>query len=96
MQSLIHYKDFTLKAKLSNPVAMERTLLESGAKFLGADHQKDTYFKTGKGKLKVREGTIENLITHYERTTEGGIEKTTVFRYDLNPSPDTIKKCMGA
>ncbi|HEU5292508.1 MAG TPA: CYTH domain-containing protein, partial [Cyclobacteriaceae bacterium] len=56
------------------------------------DHQTDTYFQVDHGKLKLRQGTIENLITHYERTFENGAEKTQVFRYDVNPSQEEIEK----
>ena len=55
------------------------------------DEQKDTYFQTDTGKLKLREGTIENLITHYERILEDGIERTVVYRYDVNPSAIEIE-----
>ena len=48
--------------------------------------QHDFYFKVPKGKLKYRKSTIRSLITHYERIKIGEIEKTRVFRYDLNPS----------
>jgi adenylate cyclase class IV len=30
------------------------------------------------------------LITHYQRVHEAGIEKTLVYRYDLNPSPEEV------
>ena len=84
------YKDFTIKACISNPKTIESILAKLHAHFLGTDHQKDTYFNIANGKLKYRQGIIEHLITHYERTSEDGIEKTIVYRYDLNPSPDQV------
>ena len=89
MSKRMAYKDYTLKAKVDDPGKLEIILLELGATFKGVDHQKDTYFKTDTGKLKHRKGTIENLITHYERMDEGEIEKTIVYQYDVNP--DTIQ-----
>lgn len=86
------YKDFTIKAKTDNPEAIEKLLIQMNANFLGLDMQIDYYFETEKGKLKYRQGTIENLITHYEREFRGGIEKTTVFRYDKNPTPEQITR----
>ena len=84
------YKDFTIKAKLTDLDAVEKAIIALEAKFVGEDVQTDHYFETSKGKLKWREGTIENLITHYERFLEAGIERTTVYRYDLNPSKSEI------
>jgi adenylate cyclase, class 2 len=92
MYRLADYKDFTLKATLASSMEMEKTLHKLGAKYLGADRQTDTYFNTPKGKLKLRQGTIENLITHYERIVENRVERTKVYRYDLNPSKAEIAK----
>ncbi|MGB4775048.1 MAG: CYTH domain-containing protein [Daejeonella sp.] len=82
------YKDFTLKAKVTNLNNIERLLATYGAIFKGVDHQRDIYFNAAVGKLKLRQGTIENLITHYERIDDNGIEKTIVYQYDLNPSEE--------
>lgn len=51
--------------------------------FIGLDLQTDHYFEIEKGKLKWREGTVENLITHYERIDDSGMERTIVYRYDF-------------
>ncbi len=37
-------------------------------------------------------GNIENLITHYERIQEDGLEQTVVYRYDVNPSQEAIQQ----
>ena len=86
------YKDYTIKAKISSGKELENKLSQLNSNFLGVDIQTDTYFEVETGKLKLREGTIENLITHYERTRDGDAEKTNVFRYDLNPSKEEIEK----
>lgn len=87
----LNYQDITLKARVENEEEVERKLLQLGANFLGTDHQTDYYFKTHRGKLKYRQGTIETLITHYERLRLDGVEKTRVYRYDVNPSPADLK-----
>ncbi|MDL5049213.1 class IV adenylate cyclase [Oscillatoria amoena NRMC-F 0135] len=84
------YKDYTLKARLTNFSSIKHALTQLNAVFVGTDHQADYYFKVSKGKLKLRQGTIENVITHYERKSENGIEKTVVYRYDKNPSVEEI------
>jgi len=62
------------------------------SKYIGLDNQTDYYFETSKGKLKLRQGTIENLITHYERVILDDIEKTIVYRYDKDPTVDQINQ----
>ncbi len=86
----IPYKDFTLKAKLKDFDATELLIKNMPSEFIGTDYQTDYYFETSKGKLKLRKGTIENLITHYERVVEAGMERTVVYRYDINPREEQI------
>ena len=90
--SPLPYKDFTIKARISSINKMEEILLSLNAEFIGLDLQTDHYFETEKGKLKWREAIIENLITHYERLHDSGVERTIVYRYDLNPSQDQIQE----
>lgn len=92
MTKKIAYKDFTIKAQVADFFGIESALQRLSPTFAGVDHQKDTYFKVPKGKLKLRQGTIENLITKYERMDVEGVEKTTVYQYDLNPTDEQISK----
>lgn len=94
MKSLA-YKDFTIKATLKNSEAIEAAIQEMNAMFVGLDTQTDHYFSVSKGKLKLREGVIENLITHYERVFENGLERTIVYRYEINPSKSQIDELFG-
>jgi adenylate cyclase class 2 len=86
----LDYKDYTLKARVTDLDRFHERLIVLSATFVGTDHQRDHYFSTTKGKLKWRQGTIENLITHYERITEQGAERTIVYRYDLHPTPQDL------
>lgn len=95
MEDLSLYKDYTLKAPVSDLVKLEASLRTLHADFTGIDFQKDTYFKTDLGKLKFRNGTIEKLITHYDRAMHHGVERTTVYRYDLNPSKEQMDELFG-
>ncbi|MEP6699869.1 MAG: class IV adenylate cyclase [Bacteroidota bacterium] len=47
-------------------------LLSEGAVFKGIDEQTDTYFNVLNGRLKLREGNIENNLIFYERTNQAG------------------------
>lgn len=84
------YVDFTLKAVLDCKPSIEKKLQEIGANFIAEEFQHDFYFQVPNGKLKFRKSTIRSLITHYERIKIGNIEKTRVYRYDLNPSKREI------
>ena len=56
-----------IKAK-SNDHESLRSILESkNAKYIGEDHQVDTYFNVPKGRLKLREGSIEKTLIGYDR-----------------------------
>ncbi|UOQ73478.1 class IV adenylate cyclase [Hymenobacter cellulosilyticus] len=90
------YQDFTLKARLRDRAFVEERLLALGFTYIGLDEQRDTYFLVSQGKLKLRQGTIENLITHYERLPDRATEKTVVYVYDLNPSAQQIADLYAA
>ncbi len=85
-----NYKDYTIKARLENHAEVEAILQSLDAEFIGLDKQTDYYYETEIGKLKYRDGNIENLITHYKRDIVDGIERTTVYRYDKNPTDKEI------
>lgn len=90
------YKDFTVKARLAHSGPVIKSLERLNASFVGLDQQTDRYFKTEKGKLKLRQGNIENLITHYERVRDDAGERTIVYRYDLNPTRDQTNELISS
>ena len=70
-----------------------RDILKSpSAEFKGTDHQIDTYFNSKKGRLKLREGNIENNLIHYEReNTEGSKEsKFTLYKTEKDSNLKSI------
>jgi adenylate cyclase, class 2 len=64
--------NFELKARTENTASLREWLLANGADFKGTDAQTDTYFAlpTGRGRLKLREGNIENNLIHYQRADD--------------------------
>jgi predicted adenylyl cyclase CyaB len=88
---MLNYKDVTQKARLANADVIASALIAMGASFVGEDHQHDIYFQVQNGKLKFRQGTLSTLITHYERIIVGPLEKTHVYRYDVNPSEAEVQ-----
>lgn len=89
---MLNYKDVTQKARLANADVIASALIAMGASFVGEDRQHDIYFRVQKGKLKYRQGTLGTLITHYERIAVGPLEKTHVYRYDVNPSEAEVQQ----
>jgi adenylate cyclase class 2 len=61
-----------IKAKSGNQDRIREILKECNADFRGTDHQVDTYFSVSAGRLKLREGEIENNLIYYERPDESG------------------------
>ncbi len=61
-----------IKARCSNADRVRNYLKEHDADFKGTDHQTDTYFQVNNGRLKLREGNIENNLIYYERTNQAG------------------------
>jgi predicted adenylyl cyclase CyaB len=61
-----------IKAKCLNASFIRDYLLKNGADFKGTDNQVDTYFKVQHGRLKLREGNIENNLIFYERNNKTG------------------------
>ena len=55
------------KAKVTNLAKLEQKLLTLNPRLVGTDAQTDTYFNTPKGRLKLRQGNIENSLIYYER-----------------------------
>jgi predicted adenylyl cyclase CyaB len=66
------YLNVEIKAKCSNPSFVRNYLISNNAEFRGTDEQTDSYFNVGNGRLKLREGNIENNLIYYERTNQAG------------------------
>lgn len=66
-----------IKARCSDPSFIRNYLLSNNAEFKGTDEQTDTYFNVDKGRLKLREGKIENNLIYYERTNQAGPKNST-------------------
>jgi len=73
------------KAKCNDLVAAENILLKHKPILKGTDHQVDTYFNVPHGRLKLREGNIENVLIHYERENTAGSKSSHVLLYQHQP-----------
>lgn len=61
-----------IKAICNDLEKIRRILLERNAKLIGLDHQVDTYYRSSSGRLKLREGNIENNLIWYQRPDQAG------------------------
>jgi adenylate cyclase class 2 len=61
-----------IKAICSDPSFVRDYLVAHGASFKGIDEQTDTYFNVNDGRLKLREGNIENNLIFYNRINQVG------------------------
>ena len=71
-----------IKARCADPEPIRQYLRAHGARFVGEDHQVDTYFHVPNGRLKLREGTIERALIHYDRPDADGPKRSDVHLYD--------------
>ena len=75
-----------IKARCSDHNKIREVLNTLSAVFIGKDHQIDTYFDVQLGRLKLREGNIENALIYYEREEIQRPKKSQVILY-RDPAP---------
>lgn len=73
-----------IKARTTELERIRDILKSINVDFIGTDHQVDTYFKVASGRLKLREGNIENHLIYYERENIRGPKKSSVTLYKNN------------
>lgn len=74
-----------IKAASDDQGKIRKTLRSLNADFRGIDHQTDTYFKVNHGRLKLREGEIENNLIWYERDNITGPKQANVILFRSDP-----------
>jgi adenylate cyclase, class 2 len=90
--------NFEFKARTSDLKNLEQQLLLLNPKFIGEDNQADTYFNVTEGRLKLREGNIENSLIYYERQNITGAKQSDVLLYQHTPEKtlkDILTKLHG-
>lgn len=84
-----------IKAKCTNHNRAREILKASDADFKGTDHQIDTYFKVNFGRLKLREGNIENFLVYYDRENKEGPKESKIILFKNEPN-STLKEVLMA
>lgn len=77
----MNIKNFEFKAKISDIEEYENRLLQINPIYQGEDHQIDTYFNVSTGRLKLREGNIENSLINYIRENTADSKKSEIILY---------------
>lgn len=80
--------NYEFKARVSDVEDKERQLLALNPDFIGEDNQRDTYYDVNRGRLKLREGDIENALIYYERQNVSGAKISEVLLYEHAPDAD--------
>jgi adenylate cyclase class IV len=78
-------RNYEFKARAQNLNKLEQKLLELNPVFRGEDHQIDTYFNVKTGRLKLREGNIENALIYYERPDIADAKQSAIVLYKHQP-----------
>jgi adenylate cyclase, class 2 len=89
----MHILNIEFKATTNKLAALETLLQQHKPLFTGEDHQIDTYFNLPAGRLKLREGNIENALIHYEREDTAGAKSSHVLLYQHQPDK-TLKEIL--
>ncbi len=87
-----------IKARCSDQDKIREILKSKKADFKGVDHQIDTYFKVNSGRLKLREGNIENHLIFYNRKDQEGPKESEVTLLNVEPKSEIkgmLTKALG-
>ena len=90
--------NFEFKAGVENINELEALLQQHDPFFVGEDHQVDTYFHVPNGRLKLREGLIENALIHYQRQDRPAARQSDVTLYKADPTSglkEALVKALG-
>jgi predicted adenylyl cyclase CyaB len=81
----MHKTVIEIKARCEDHAAIRKILESQNARHIGKDHQIDTYFRVNKGRLKLREGHIENHLIFYDREDKRGPKRSSVQLFKTEP-----------
>ena len=87
-----------IKAKTNHSEFIRDYLETNKAEFRGTDFQADTYFNVPNGRLKLREGNIENNLIYYERQNTPGAKESSfqlVHVSDAKSLKEILTKSLG-
>ncbi len=87
--------NYEFKARCKNLFELVKIIQSKNCIYLGEDDQIDTYFFVTHGRLKLREGKIENALIYYQRMDITEAKFSEVLLYQHQPDP-SLKKILTA
>lgn len=87
--------NFEFKARLRDEKRIRAMLRQLRARFVGTDRQVDTYFSVPAGRLKLREGRIENSLIFYKRSNARRARPAQV-ELMLLPRRNSVRKILAS
>lgn len=83
-----------IKARCESLEKIKEILEKENARYEGLDHQMDYYFNTAYGRLKLRQGNIENNLISYDRANETEPKLSNVMLCDTSKEDDMLKQIL--
>lgn len=83
-----------IKARCKDMERIRKVLQAEDARFEGTDRQVDTYFNTSNGRLKLREGKIENHLISYSRKNQSEPKLSDITLYDTSKDSEVLKEML--
>ena len=84
-----------IKAHCNQPQWVEQQLLKAKADYKGIDHQIDTYFHIPEGRLKLREGAIENALIFYQRPNQKTAKPSLITYHKTSQEANSLKSVLN-
>jgi predicted adenylyl cyclase CyaB len=82
-----------IKARTTQATTIRQFLLGNNAVYKGTDIQTDTYFHIPNGRLKLRQGNIENNLIWYQRTNQAAAKQSDFLLTPVE-EPDSLKQVL--
>ncbi len=84
-----------IKARCHQQDKIKEILDNKKAVFKGVDHQIDTYFIVPNGRLKLRQGSIENNLIHYDRPNQSEPKVSKVSLFPCAGDSDQLRQTLS-
>jgi len=88
------HQNIEIKARCADASFIRQFLIDHMAEFKGVDEQTDTYFNVNTGRLKLRQGNIENSLIFYNRENIAGPKMSQVNLFQVNHDSDLLKQVL--
>jgi adenylate cyclase, class 2 len=88
------HNNIEIKARCADASFIRNYLQQHNADFKGTDFQTDTYFNVNNGRLKLRQGNIENSLIYYKRENKAGPKLSEVILFKVKEESELLKKAL--